>query len=236
VPIARVANFLPSTGGLHFANAFPHQRTVRLGVGPVAVRVGDAANGLCGGMAFTARDLFEAGDPPPPDRECPAGGTARFQYLVDRQVDSFDLGRVPLRFYDLMAFRGPSPGPLARLLGRKSHAAVMVRDEWPRIRADIDAGRLSMVGLVRIASRDPRRLGENHQVACYGYSFDPGHLVLAVYDPNHPDDDSVEIRLIVDDSRSTAGVEYSAGEALVCFFRAPYSPKDPAAFRFRATI
>ena len=29
--------------------------------GPITVPVGDAANGLCGGMAWTVRDLFEAG-------------------------------------------------------------------------------------------------------------------------------------------------------------------------------
>src|SRR5439155_1428903 len=128
-----------------------------------------------------------------PERDVPVAGTPRFQYLVDRQIDSFDFGRVPLRFYDLMALRPPAPTWWSRLLGRRGHAGVMVRDEWPRIRADIDAGRLSMVGLVRITSRDPRRLGENHQVVCYGYAVDSGRLVLAIYDPNHPDDDTIEI-------------------------------------------
>lgn len=230
--VARVPNFLPSTRGLHFANAFPHQQTVRLQLaGLLEVNFGDAADGLCGGMAFTTRDLFEAGVEPPPERDVPVAGTPRFQYLVDRQIDSFDFGRVPLRFYDLMALRPPGPTWWSRLLGRRGHAGVMVRDEWPRIRADIDAGRLSMVGLVRITSRDPRRLGENHQVVCYGYAVDSGRLVLAIYDPNHPDDDTIEIRLTLDESATTAHVEYSSGEPLVCFFWAPYSPRDPVPWR-----
>lgn len=227
MPVARVPSFLPSTRALHFANAFPHERTVRLGLGRVAVGVGDAANGLCGGMAFTTGDLFEVGGSPPPDRQPPAGGTPRFQYLVDRQIASFDRGRVPLRFYDLIAFRPEGPTWWSRLLRRRSRGAIMVRDEWPRIRADIDAGRLSMVGLVRISSADPRRLGENHQVVCYGYAVDALRLVLAIYDPNHPDDDTVEIRLAIDEARTAVTVGYSTGEPLVCFFRAPYSPRRP---------
>jgi hypothetical protein len=225
--VARVPEFLPSTRGLHFANGFPHERTVRLGAGPVGIRVGDAADGLCGGMAFATRDLFEIGALPPDDRACPPAGSARFQYLVDRQIDSFDLGRVPLRFFDLMAFHPEAPTWWSRLLGRRRPTRVMVEDEWPRIRADIDRGHLSAIGLVRIHSLDPRRLGQNHQVLCYGYSVDDRRLVLAIYDPNHPDDDSVEIRLTLDDSRTAASVVYTSGEPLVCFFRAPYSPRDP---------
>jgi hypothetical protein len=227
MPVARVPDFLPSTRGLHFANAFPHERTVRLGAGPVGIRVGDAADGLCGGMAFTTRDLFETGALPPEDHECPSGGSARFQYLVDRQIDSFDLGRVPLRFYDLMALHPERPTWWSRLLGRRLPSRVMVEEEWPRIRADIDGGWLSAVGLVRIRSIDLRRLGENHQVLCYGYSVDDRRLVLAIYDPNHPDDDVVEIRLTLDESRTATSIAYSTGEPLVCFFHAPYSPRDP---------
>jgi len=179
-------------------------------------------------MAFTTRDLFETGSLPPADRECPRGGTARFQYLVDRQIDSFDLGRVPLRFYDLMALHHEDPIWWTRLFARRRPSRLMVEDEWPRVRADIDAGRLSAIGLVRIRSLDPRRLGENHQVLCYGYSVDDRRLVLAIYDPNHPDDDSVEIRLTLDDSRTTVAVGYSTGEPSVCFFRAPYAPRFPS--------
>jgi len=228
VAVARVPNFLPSTRGLHFANAFPHQQTVRLQLaGLLEVNFGDAADGLCGGMAFTTGDLFEAGVEPPPERDVPVAGTPRFQYLVDRQIDSFDFGRVPLRFYDLMALHPEAPTWWSRLLGRRRPSRVMVEDEWPRIRADIDDGHLSAIGLVRIHSLDPRRLGQNHQVLCYGYAVDDRRLVLAIYDPNHPDDDTVEIRLTLDDSRTAASVVYTSGEPLVCFFRAPYSPTDP---------
>jgi hypothetical protein len=58
----RVPGFLPSTRGLHFPNAFPHVPNLEIDLpGGTTVPVGDAANGLCGGMAYTVRDLFEAG-------------------------------------------------------------------------------------------------------------------------------------------------------------------------------
>ena len=50
-----VPGFLPSTNGFHFANHFPPGPTLKLGVlDPRWVGIGDAAAGLCGGMALTA--------------------------------------------------------------------------------------------------------------------------------------------------------------------------------------
>ena len=90
----------------------------------------------------TVRDLFEAGIAPPADAEPPANGSPRFRAIVRRQVQSLDWLRVPLRFYDLQA-APPRPADAASLaLARAAsrRAIVAVRDEWPRIRADIDAG------------------------------------------------------------------------------------------------
>lgn len=56
----------------------------------VSVPIGDASNGLCGGMAFAVRDYFEAGKPPPDDAEPPSEG-GLFDHIVDRLFDSFDL-------------------------------------------------------------------------------------------------------------------------------------------------
>jgi hypothetical protein len=57
----RVSGFLPSTSGLHFTNYYPHEPEIqiKLPFGPT-LSLGDAANGLCGGMALVARDYFEA--------------------------------------------------------------------------------------------------------------------------------------------------------------------------------
>src|SRR5450756_534411 len=61
-----VSGFLPSTSGFHFPNRFPHVPDLKINVLGQQIAIGDAANGLCGGMVFTARDYFEAGISIPP--------------------------------------------------------------------------------------------------------------------------------------------------------------------------
>jgi hypothetical protein len=234
-----VPGFSPSSNGLHFRNAFPPAPIRQFRLGNVAtLNIGDAANGLCGGMSFTVRDLFERGLTPPPDRTPPASGNPRFDYIVNRQIDSFDDGRLPLRFYRLMSPSRPAAEPFwARWLGqvgidRHSRAYVMLHDEWPRIRADLDAGTLSMIGLVRVVDRDPLQLGRNHQVVAYGYDLEGTRLTLRIYDPNYPDDDGLTLGIDTANPLGTAGPNYSTNDPpLVCFFRAPYIPRDPLPFR-----
>jgi hypothetical protein len=178
-----VPGFLPSTNGLHFRNQFDPGPTVRLG--PLDPRwiggVGDAKNGLCGGMAWYVRERFEAGAPIPPDDVAPANGTALFQALVRRQVKSLEWLWVPFGFWWIGAF-GPD------------RTASRTRErEVPRIRATIDRGRLAMVGLVRHQGVNPFSLSASHQVIGYGYAVDGDVVTLRVYDPNHPNVDTVAV-------------------------------------------
>src|SRR5262245_18592283 len=92
--------FLPTTHGFPFADAWSHGPTVRLG--PLDARivgVGDAADGLCGGMVYTAADLFAAGIAVPADREPFANGSPRFNAIVRRQVQSLVWMTVPFRYW-----------------------------------------------------------------------------------------------------------------------------------------
>src|SRR5438874_828959 len=99
---ARVAGFDPAMNGLHFRNAFPDVPLITMALpGHSSIAIGDAANGLCGGMAFAVRDCFEARRLPPPDVVSPLRGPA-FDYLVRRLVDSFDVPTGPLRYYAWM--------------------------------------------------------------------------------------------------------------------------------------
>jgi hypothetical protein len=180
-------------------------------------------------MSATVRDLFERHIEPPADIEPPANGSRPFQALVRRQVETLDFLRVPLRFYDLSAFR-PSPQTWwSRLLRRGPVGDVTLEHEWPRIRAEIDAGRPAMVGLIRAASSNPFRLTSNHQVLAYAYRIEPPGLALRLYDPNWPDRDDVEAHLTSD----AAGIraESSTGEPLLGFFLAPYRVREPVAWR-----
>lgn len=233
MPTGRVAGFLPSTHGFRFANRFPPGPTVRLGpFDPRVVGIGDAAAGLCGGMVLTVRDLFEAGIAVPPDDVPPDNGSARFLALVRRQVQSLDWLRVPVRDYDLQAFRPDPPTSWSRRLDRLPARVPSLQQEWPRIRADIDAGRLPVVGLIRVSGASPMALVRNHQVLAYAYDAQPLELTIRVYDPNHPGRDDVALRATFLPDRSLpperlVALAQSTGEPVLGFFRQPYPSPGP---------
>ncbi len=219
------APFSAAANGFAFANRWPHVAPLRFRIGgplPVELAIGDAANGLCGGMAFAALDLWFAKIAPPSDPAQPPDGSPAFGYLVRRQLESFELGLGPARFYLLGA-----PWRSAA-----SRAAEVLRRELPRIRRDLVAGRPVALGLVHAVSANPAILIQDHQVVAGGIDSgsDPGSLALRIYDPNLPGDDSV--RLVV---RKAPGGElqltYSAGPPVVAFFRQGYRPRDPIPWR-----
>jgi hypothetical protein len=163
-------------------------------------------------MVFAARDRFERDEDAPSDSTPPGPGLPLFREIVRRQLASFGrlLLSVPIRFW-LAAARGK-----ARLVRET------VKREWPAIRADIDAGRPAMIGLVRLSTWNPLApLG--HQVVGFRYDETPSRVVIGVYDPNHPGDDNVEVVL----ERSAGGgaqLAQSTGEDVIGLLWLPYSP------------
>jgi hypothetical protein len=234
----RVPGFLPSTSGFPFPNAWPHDPIREFRLDDIAtLTIGDAANGLCGGMSFTMADLKAVGLTPGNDPK-PQAGSARYRYIVDRQIASFDDGRLPLRFYRLMSpTRSERETFLAQLLGyagidRHSRTWTMVKVEWPRIQATLDAGSLAMIGLVRVVSASPRDLGKNHQVVAYGYDTDGSGVTLRIADPNWPRDDGVTLAFDTADPKGSIRPAWSKPDTPpVCFFMATYEAADPAPFR-----
>ncbi len=207
-----VSGFLPSRCGFRFVNSWPSVPALWLGFGLLRLGVGDASRGFCGGMAYAVRDRFERDELPPPDFEAPAAGTPLFAEIARRQLDSFDrLVVVPLRFW-WTAFR-----PAA---GRDRATAT---DAWPAIRADIDAGRLAMIGLVRSTGFDPLRRELGHQVAGYRYEETGDRVAIGIYDPNHPGDDTVEL-VMARGTDGRLGLSQSTGEPLVALLHLPYVP------------
>ena len=238
MPSVRVPGFQPSVNGFAFSNAWPPNPIRQFRLGNVAtLNLGDAANGLCGGMTFTVADLHNAGLKPG-DLPQPQAGSPKYGYIVDRQIASFDDGRLPLRFYELMSpLRPERESLLAEILGRfgvdrHSRTYAMVHEEWPGIRQAIDAGNLAMLGLVRVVSADPLMLSQNHQVLAYGYDIDGSAVTLRICDPNWPRQDDVAIGFDTADPRGVVVPTWSKPDARpICFFRAPYLPQDPTPFR-----
>lgn len=183
--------------------------------------------GLCGGMAFVARDRFEHGETGPIEASAPAFGTPLFREVVDRQFDSFGtLFQVPARF------------AVAAFEGDRRRLRHSVRTAWPAVRADIDAGRLSMVGLVRRAGSAVAAPDFGHQVVAYRYEASRDRVTIGIYDPNHPGDDNVELVL----ERGADGeirMAQSTGEPLLGLLALPWRPSPvtprPAASADEAT-
>lgn len=214
----RIPGFLPSRSGFRFANRFPSQPLFRLPMlCPGGLPIGNAANGLCGGMVFAAHDFFRAGIPVPEDTTPPASGSPLYRYLVRRMFDSFCLPWGPLRYYRWMA--APERGTAAP-------SWKTIRQEIPRILAEIDAGRPAALGVIRVHSRNPLQVGKNHQVLAYSYrcNEDRGCLTLGIYDPNYPGRDDVMLTLALDRPETPGAFQSSTGEPLRALFWTPYRP------------
>jgi hypothetical protein len=210
-----VPRFQPSVHGFHFANRWPSVPTHQWRLGLVELGVGDAARGLCGGMVFATRDRFDRGEVAPTVAAAPDPGSALFREIVDRQVDSFDrLVFVPLRFW------------LGSLSKDATRMKESVRTAWPTTKATIDKGELAMLGLIREARGNPFSTSLGHQVAAYRYAESPEGVTIGVYDPNHPDDDTVEVRIARQPGRGVA-LSQSTGEPVVGLLALPYTAPGP---------
>lgn len=210
MPSNAVPGFLPSRHGFHFRNFWPSgpARTINLGL--FTIPIGDTGRGLCGGMAFAARDRFARGEDAPPDLAPPKQGEALFKEIVDRQFASF--GRffsVPIRFWRASA------------ASQADRDRETVRDAWPAIKAAIERGEPAMVGLVRLAGRNPLALGLGHQVVAYRYDESRTGITIAIYDPNHPGTDDVALTV----ERRADGMyamAQSTGEPLIGLLALPF--------------
>jgi len=246
----RVAGFLPSQSGFHFSNSYPQNTpypAVSLPiVGPIVA--GDAGNGLCGGFVLAALDLF-CHSPrlaPPPDTDRPPAGSPIFTYIVGRLMDSFgqpgqgfaaNAARVVEWIHtpdeDVnTAINGPG-------LGRR-----VVEQEWPKIKADIDAGVPSPLNLVSDPQRGPvdvdgivQTLHRCHQVLAYAYDLDAANnLKILVYDCNDPfnDDSAISLNLNSDFQHAVpmmapaVSTHLTTGMNLRGFFRTQYQLHDPS--------
>lgn len=235
----RVPGFTPGISGLHFVNSFPQEPVVTIEI-PLFGKfpIGDASGGLCGGMAFTVRDVFETkGMKPLPDTTPPGlqpdPDTPLFKYLADRLVDSFDLPHAGfMKYYAWMTTPDGDTGPI---LLRRGVAWKTIMEEWPhRIRPRLDAGELCVLGLVTTASVNPADLGRNHQVLAYGYELDNSNgLTLLICDPNtsSAQADGVQISLSLANPTKKTPIKHNVGisEPIRGFFAVDYVYRDPSA-------
>ncbi len=229
-----VDGFVPSVNGFRFTNSFPPAPTVRIDLGPIGtVGLGNASQGVCGGMAFAVRDYFEARRPVPELAVPPAPDTPLFKYVTSRLIDSFNgvdgvatyISWMWLPSADVHLIIGSQPGTFSRT----------VSGTWPKVRADVDANHPSPLGLVTVHTRDIKQVGKCHQVLAYGYRVDDDQTVtLQIYDPNtrHDDADDVWISFSAKNASKPSDIRHNvniAEDTLHGFFRSVYSKKAPPA-------
>jgi hypothetical protein len=223
--------FLPSAHGFGFANSWPDQPAIALPTPFGKIGLGNARGGLCGGMTFAAIDYWLAGKTPGPDR--PAAGEPLYRYIVDRLIDSWHVPAGVARYYRWMSL--PDGDRVVSLFGRRVIAERglgwrTVRVQWPQIKKDLDRGLPVPLGVVTVASRNPKDLRLNHQVLAYGSQSDGSRLTVRVYDPNRGRRDDIAIRLDTGAPAKPVAFDHDlglGGRAIRGFFRVAYVPREP---------
>ena len=204
--------FIPSANGFAFSNSWPSVPAVSIPLVITSLGIGNAARGLCGGMVYAALDYWYAGVVPPAAR--PAAGTPLFRFIVRRLVDSWQVPVGVSRYYRWMQ--------LSDMASRHQ----TISEQWPAIKAKLDAGVPATLGVVTVASVNPMQLGANHQVVACAYSVAGSEVTLGVYDPNSGPADDIWIRF----SRAGAGgFTHNLGlsRPVRGFFLTSYSPVQP---------
>lgn len=244
-PAGRVdTDFLPSRDGFRFDN---HWDNVPYSLPPLRgtlldKKYGNAANGLCGGMVLGALDYFVAKQEIPPARDAPRGEhDPLFIYLVNRLFDTFSIDSVSLLLKLMDPLYPDGDENVLSTFGlANGRAAVMAHEEWPLIRADIDAGLPSPVCIVTVKSLNPGDLGKNHQLLAYAYSAEGHDVSLHLYDPNQPSVDGVYMRFNDGDVSQRIVVEHNIaveGRPVYCFVRMDGRTKPiPIATRPRLAV
>ena len=208
-------------------------------LGPIT----DASQGLCGGMVFAVMDYYARHLLPPRAERPTSRADPLFGHLRGRLFDSFDVTGRGHRFlaYSSPLYPNGDEGVLQIAGLARGRSWVSYREEWPRIRDDIDAGKLCPIGLIRTDSLD---IGKNHQVLGYAYEQSGQDVRLFIYDPNAGQKE-VEYRFDiaatdgeVHISRFVEGVSADEPDKpILCLFRIDgYTTHDAPAGRRVATI
>lgn len=177
-PIQKRVPFLANQHGFHFINNFKLKPDI------LGIDLGKWEMGFCGGMCAGALHRFKNNIPIPLATQPPSDGMPIFEELLGRQMKSTPLDLLPV-LYDWQS------APDVSNLWRKASIAQRTKDEWPKLKQELDNDQPTILILIRSDGYldNPTK---NHQVLAIGYEFNPAtkDLTIYEYDPNRPDEEN----------------------------------------------
>jgi len=190
-----------------------------------------ADSGLCGGMVYAVMDYYANHILPPDQKDSPSSrNDVLFQYIRDRLWDSFDVTGQGHRFlgYSSPHYPNGDEGVIQVIGLTRGRSWVTYREAFPQIQADIDAGKLSPIGLIQT---DELAIGDNHQVLAYAYEKSGQDVTLFIYDPNEAQNE-LRYEFNITETDGEVDIKRTPANAnskhIWCFFRINgYSPKMP---------
>lgn len=177
--------FKPSKHGFEFTNSFnqlPDLPNLPANLDRKIENI-NVNYGLCGGMALAARDFFLNRRPIPSTGSTTPQSGALFDYLWQRQIDTFDPDHGWGYLAKFLKFYLPTTFTRAKSVS-----------EFRSVIDALDAGQPTVLGLVYVRAGNGN-LWDNHQVLAYDHTTSGGETRIKVYDPNCPQDDDIEVRV-----------------------------------------
>src|SRR5262245_19744269 len=207
------APFTPLLHGFKFPNQFINH-VVKVPVLGIDVQTA----GRCGGMAFASLDYWHHRLAVPDAAALPDDGSLVGDYVYWRRIDSMVANG--FKFFHFM--RTPDHPTWINGIGV---ARATREEEYPRIKASIDAGRPCVLGLSQ--ARDLFSLGGDHQVVAFGYEDGTPYSRVFMYDNNYPlTEQTLTFKSAYDPSERE--VQHSDGTVWRSFFVEAYAPRVPA--------
>ncbi len=165
--------------------------------------------GLCGGMCYTALDIYYQNDDAPDFNNPEALPKNLLSYLVNRQLHSTG-------FRSLIKLLQWLFHPTTKLL--KSS----ITNELPRILSSLHTG--NPVPIILVRSKKLNNPTNNHQILIVGYKNENENTELRCYDPNYP---GGYTSLHINRNPDQLQIVQSTGEAVRGFFVNYYKRKTP---------
>jgi hypothetical protein len=186
--------------------------------------------GLCGGMAFVTRDIFESRTPQLTNKASSRLPLPAVEYILFRLISSFSgvVGHW---------LKATSESDHETVFGGRGLFSQTV-DEARKVMSVIDSGTLCPIGVVLTESLAPWAVFDNHVELVYGYELEGSTLTLHVYDCNCNALSQIDSRTITLDISSdgppakrisTNGTDNDDKPGTVRgFFILPYTHVDPS--------